>query len=368
MTAPRLFEIIPFESLDALPEPDNGPYYTITQNGPMLVDRNMFGKYVTPVKEIPSLPIVAPTLIYDIPKMPSTIIGQAYSFFKAIYEDKKSEAMVDITWSADKGYRLFVPPQKASGGGVQAERNPEHYKGQIVGTIHSHCNFNAFHSGTDTHDADGHDGLHITIGNVMAKVPSIAIMMSKGGNRWDNMKLEDVQDGPIELVEHPKWWEQFVKSAASHNQGKHVSQWKPNKPTVMGGNGAAKDEGKGKGETRALVVVGSARKNNGGKKNSSKSDRGGGTEVYKRYSDLIQTAVEAGTVGVSDTVNGTINKNLMLLTQIEEELDLLVNICYRFGIDFDYDFGVIPTDMRGTEQPFPAFDDDDDIPSHWRYN
>jgi hypothetical protein len=37
---------------------------------------------------------------------------------------------------------------------------------KVAGTIHSHCNFSAFHSSTDDADEIGFDGLHITIGNV----------------------------------------------------------------------------------------------------------------------------------------------------------------------------------------------------------
>ena len=37
---------------------------------------------------------------------------------------------------------------------------------RIYGTIHSHCNFGAFHSGVDDADEKHFDGLHITIGNV----------------------------------------------------------------------------------------------------------------------------------------------------------------------------------------------------------
>lgn len=36
----------------------------------------------------------------------------------------------------------------------------------LYGTIHSHCNFGAFHSGVDDNDEMEFDGLHITIGNV----------------------------------------------------------------------------------------------------------------------------------------------------------------------------------------------------------
>ena len=37
---------------------------------------------------------------------------------------------------------------------------------EIAGTIHSHCDFSAFHSGVDDNDEQNKDGLHITIGNV----------------------------------------------------------------------------------------------------------------------------------------------------------------------------------------------------------
>ena len=34
-----------------------------------------------------------------------------------------------------------------------------------VGTIHSHCDFGAFHSGTDINDEADFDGLHVTFGH-----------------------------------------------------------------------------------------------------------------------------------------------------------------------------------------------------------
>lgn len=210
MTTPRLFEIVPFTSVEELPLPDAGPYIVATKDGYFVHRYFHFGRVLSRTKDAPMSPSATPSLWPKFePKLPATLIGQAYSFFRAIYESKKSEAMVDITWSPEKGYRLFVPPQQATGGGVKAERTMEHYRGQIVGTIHSHCNFNAFHSGTDTHDADSHDGLHITIGDVMKPKPSIAIMISVAKDRY-NFDLEAVADGPLELHPHPQWWERYV--------------------------------------------------------------------------------------------------------------------------------------------------------------
>lgn len=231
MTAPAAFSIISFTSPDDLPEPDNGPYLVATKHG-YFVHRNFrFGRVLVPTTDAPLTPEARPTLWHDIDPIPHQLIGQAYSFFRSIYSKRKSEAMVDITWSEERGYRLFVPPQTATGGGVNAKRNPEHYVGQIVGTIHSHCNFNAFHSGTDTHDADGHDGLHITIGDVMKPEPSIAIMISVAKARWP-FTLDEITDGPLQIVPHPEWWERYVSDPApTVHKG---STRKPNSTTSNG--------------------------------------------------------------------------------------------------------------------------------------
>lgn len=209
MTAPAIFSIVPMTTTAELPEPENGPYIIATKDGYYVHRKFHFGRVLVPTKEAPATPSATPTLWTDFEKLPTELIGQAYSFFKAIYEKRKSEAMVDITWSKEHGYRLFVPPQTATGGGVNAKRNLEHYRGRIVGTIHSHCNFNAYHSGTDTHDADDHDGLHITIGDVLKDQPSIAIMISVAKERW-SLELSDIIEGDLQLVPHPEWWERYV--------------------------------------------------------------------------------------------------------------------------------------------------------------
>jgi hypothetical protein len=211
MTTPTPFSIVPLVNIDQLPAPESGPYIVATKKGYYVYRDFHFGRVLVPTSEAPLTPEGEPTLWhnFDEQRIPHEIIGQAFSFFKTIYEKRKSEAMVDITWSPDRGYRLFVPPQRATGGGVKATRTPEHYRGHVVGTIHSHCNFNAFHSPTDTHDADGHDGLHITIGDVLKDQPTIAIMISVASKRW-NFKLDEISDGPLKLIPHPEWWERYV--------------------------------------------------------------------------------------------------------------------------------------------------------------
>ena len=128
-------------------------------------------------------------------------------YFQQIYDAHQTEAavllMVNLTtkqWEV-----AFVPQLDCSGGGVnyvvpqaslddvpQDSKKRRYYEAifqdpeakalmiraheeyqklinagyVLYGTIHSHCNFSAFHSGTDDRDEIEFDGLHITIGNV----------------------------------------------------------------------------------------------------------------------------------------------------------------------------------------------------------
>lgn len=248
--APGLFGVMSApQTTDELPLPTNGPYFVLSKEA-VMVHRNFhFGRVIVPINQLEMLNKLEPKLVYDDILVPKELVEQAWSFFRAILKYRKSEAMVDIVFDHDAGrrakrterqgwddmgYRLFVPPQRASHGGVEAQRTGAHYKGQIVGTIHSHCDFGAFHSGTDTHDADGHDGLHITIGFNNHAQPQIATMISVAGERWNFEAKEIWGDTPYTPLQHPVWWERYVKDPLPANKG-HVSTWQTQggKPTTV---------------------------------------------------------------------------------------------------------------------------------------
>ena len=233
-----MFEILPMPAdLADLPEPD-GLYYVAGRKGYHVVMPSAFGKAIVPVAEIPHLPEHKSTIWEDIPPIPAGLVGQVWSFFRAIWEKRHSEAMVYLTRSRETNqYRVFVPPQQTSMGGVHATLDlTKIQRGwQLVGSIHSHCNFGAYHSGTDTHDADGHNGLHITIGHVDKNPAEYAVMISLNKIRWD-FQLADITDGTPELVAHPKWWERYVADptpAATQVTG--ISRYTPPTSPYLGG-------------------------------------------------------------------------------------------------------------------------------------
>jgi len=64
----------------------------------------------------------------------------------------------------------------------------------MIGTIHSHCDFSAFHSGTDQADESTFDGIHITLGHVNRNDFSIVASLAFSDNRFPKA-IADVCEG-----------------------------------------------------------------------------------------------------------------------------------------------------------------------------
>lgn len=127
---------------------------------------------------VPQLDCSGASVSYLLPKAPDTnITGSDARLYEACFKDKNAAALMA---TALKQYEDAL-----------------HDGYQIAGTIHSHCNFGAFHSGVDDRDELGFDGLHITIGNVRSGFSFSCRYMIKGAEF--NCELTDVID--VENVE-----------------------------------------------------------------------------------------------------------------------------------------------------------------------
>lgn len=241
---PAPFSVVPYTAgdLDELPQPNGAPYFVMMRDGPWVHKNLLFARVMVPVKEIPTLqppPDKAKGYLWareDIPLFPWRLLNEAWAFFRWAWDERKAEAEVDIVWEPegrerrtarqgfdDGGFRLFVPPQTAQAGGVKLIRHEQHYRGDLVGTIHSHCNGGAYHSGTDTHDAEGHDGLHMTIGRVSANKPEIDVMVAANGVLWNKLPIADYtghKDRWDKKIGFPEWWKTF------HNHAEAVEAFK----------------------------------------------------------------------------------------------------------------------------------------------
>lgn len=141
-------------------------------------------------------------------KVSAKVIAYAMAYFKAVYQEHKTECAGILLYNKEKeAWKFFIPIQlfcthsavtyvdplilrmdlktaqqkkiqdtiKEDPKLLAMQQEIEERFDQLLdkgyekaGSIHSHCDFSAFHSGVDDADEFGFDGLHITIGNVNA--------------------------------------------------------------------------------------------------------------------------------------------------------------------------------------------------------
>ena len=212
-------DVIIAKEAEELPR-DPVPYWAATAKGWIINIPTLFGvaQIITP--ETPSvLPEVPELFCYNGKKLPVHLIRQAHDFFRQVWEAKKSEASAFFTHNPKTDdFKLFIPEQYASMGGVKHKLDPGQISGgyHSIGTIHSHCNFNAYHSSIDTHDMSKLPGIHVTLGHVDTDEPSVAIALSVRDTRFDPIAWDKIIDEERAFDANgydtaPAHWMRFVK-------------------------------------------------------------------------------------------------------------------------------------------------------------
>lgn len=185
-----MFPVILMEEGVELPK--EGTYYVVASNGIFIRrDVGLFSCLV-PVESISFLDELDAENQFtsSLPKVPLSIVWQIKKFFNAIVEKYHSEANTILYYNRQlDDFRVFVPDQRVSHSGVNYRRQPitrmEGMEGYLpVGTIHSHCDFSAFHSGTDDADELNFDGLHCTFGHNNKEEISISASYVFSGKRF----------------------------------------------------------------------------------------------------------------------------------------------------------------------------------------
>ena len=147
------------------PKPQDAIFYEIAANGIFLHKNMVFWESVVPVDRISILKESKPSFGYLLPKIPSEIVQEIARFFAWIYQKQFTEVVALIFFNQkEKYYRVVIPQQEVGPASIRydmPERSPDEY---LVGTFHSHCAMDAFHSGVDEHDEMYLDGIHATFG------------------------------------------------------------------------------------------------------------------------------------------------------------------------------------------------------------
>lgn len=213
------------------PEYLDTPAFFGTKKGWYVNTPTLFGVAHVPAKKGPeTLGEIKASFQLNDTALPQWLIMKAHDLFKKVWDKQKTEAMVYIVHHpVENRFNLWVPEQYVTGASVNYRLQPGQIKGgwQAVGTIHSHCNFGAFHSGTDQHDMDGMPGLHITIGHVDRDWPDFAIALSANGESFDVDSIETIMDRE-QPKDHkgyddaPDWWLDLIKTGTAPWRGSVV--------------------------------------------------------------------------------------------------------------------------------------------------
>jgi len=175
--------------------PDDKLLYIVTKYGTFLRKDLGTVRSCTKVDTISFLKELKPYAELKIPQIQGSIFAIGLGFLGWIYNTYQTEGGMLIYYnSKTKEYLLHAPVQEVSYGGVHWDNRSEPIsKGFIrMGTIHSHADMAAFHSGIDIDDEKSFDGLHITVGNLGEEIPSLVASIVVNGTRFP-IKKENIQ-------------------------------------------------------------------------------------------------------------------------------------------------------------------------------
>lgn len=165
--------------------PTDDIFYIVAKEGIFLKKKMGIMESLAPVKNISILDSVATSAKMHIEKIPAQTFAKVMEFFKQVYDEHQSEAIVLLFYNeGTKKYKVIPPKQTVSFASLNYERSITIKDYTMIGDIHSHGSMSAFHSGTDHDDEKTFDGLHITIGNASSPNVSISTSIVANGYRF----------------------------------------------------------------------------------------------------------------------------------------------------------------------------------------
>jgi len=89
------------------------PAFVVAHDGLYLRKQSLLGLSQTKVDGIEHLPAEKEFVEYALPKVPADLMARVVGFFRSVYRERRTEALVLLLWRAE-GFDLFVPEQQVS--------------------------------------------------------------------------------------------------------------------------------------------------------------------------------------------------------------------------------------------------------------
>lgn len=160
-------------------------YFTLARGGIYMHKKMGLIHANVKVNDLSFLESISTFANMDLPPIPLEESVKVLNFFRWVQKKFHTEAIVLPYFSQETGeIRMFCPDQKVSSAALEYEDLGSIGEFQCVGSIHSHNDFGAFHSGVDTNDERYRDGLHITFGDLNMDYPTITASLVVSNNRF----------------------------------------------------------------------------------------------------------------------------------------------------------------------------------------
>jgi len=184
-----LFPVYLYE--EGMDLPTEGTYFLVSGNGLWMHKDTGIIRAFIPVDNISVLrELDAETQIcMNMPKLPAIHVYKIKKFFQEVVSIHRAEANIVLYYNKQTGdFKVQISDQSVSHGGVRYKRIGLSHTDEMaqylrVGTIHSHCDFGAFHSTTDIGDEEDFNGLHCTFGHNDKDEFTITASIVVNGNR-----------------------------------------------------------------------------------------------------------------------------------------------------------------------------------------
>jgi PRTRC genetic system protein A len=144
----------------------------------------------------------------ELPRVPITLLWQAVSFFRRVYEIHSSEAAVRVVWNKKtRRHALDCPSQDVSPARCEFDRRKTVEDSVVVAEIHSHGQMSASFSGTDDKDELA-DRFYGVVGRLLDFLPQMAFRLAIGGHHLDIdiRDLFDTECDPMLSAKFPPGW------------------------------------------------------------------------------------------------------------------------------------------------------------------
>lgn len=172
--------------------------FIAAKNGAFLKSETDVFRAVVHTDFLPMLKPIQEFAEYLLPPMNAHLVMQIWIFFRRVYELHHTEAHLFMVWDVThKTFGLIAGEQVVSSAHCRSEKPLQTADDLLfIGTVHSHGNMSASHSGQDQRDEEHWDGVHLTFGRVNSERVDIVASLVVNGRRF-SLPPERVLEGVL---------------------------------------------------------------------------------------------------------------------------------------------------------------------------